>query len=48
MLQTNSLVSSFALNDMENIAFWTDNKIIYSSPINKSINTKVIIFYYVF
>lgn len=45
MLQTNSIVTSFTLNDMEDIAFWTDNRIIYSSPINKSINTKVIIYY---
>lgn len=52
MLQTNSLVTSFTLNYVEDIAFWTDSKTIYSSPINKSINTKVIklffilIFYY--
>jgi len=43
MLQTNSLVTSFTLNDIEDIAFWTDSKTIYSSPINKSINNKVII-----
>lgn len=43
MLLTNSLVTSFTLNDMEDIAFWTDSKTIYSSPINKSINNKVII-----
>jgi len=41
MLLTNSLVTSFTLNDMEDIAFWTDSKTIYSSPINKSINNKV-------
>jgi len=44
MLLTNSLVTSFTLNDMEDIAYWTDSKTIYSSPINKSINNKVIIF----
>lgn len=43
VLLTNSLVTSFTLNDMEDIAFWTDSKTIYSSPINKSINNKVII-----
>lgn len=43
MLQTNSLVTSFTLNDIEDIAFWTDSQTIYSSPINKSINIKVII-----
>lgn len=41
MLQTNSLVTSFTLDDIENIAFWTDSKTIYSSPINKSMNIKV-------
>jgi len=44
MIQTSSLVSSFTLNDVDDIAFWTDSKTIYSSPINKSINNKVIIF----
>jgi len=43
MLLTNSLVTSFTLNYIEDIAFWTDSKAIYSSPINKSINNKVII-----
>lgn len=43
MLQTNNLVTSFTLNDADDIAFWTDSKTIFSSPINKSINTKVII-----
>lgn len=43
MIQTNSLVSSFTLNDVDDIAFWTDSKTIFSSPINKSINIKVII-----
>lgn len=47
MLQTSSSVTSFTLNDIEDIAFWTDSKIIYSSPINKSIITKVIISYYI-
>lgn len=41
ILLTNSLVTSFTLNDMEDIAFWTDSKTIYSSPINKSINNKI-------
>lgn len=44
ILYTNSLVTSFTLNDIENIAFWTDSKIILTSPINTSINIKVIIF----
>lgn len=43
IIQTNNLVTSFTLNDIEDIAFWTDTKTIYSSPINKSINNKVII-----
>jgi len=43
MLLTNNLVTSFTLNDMEDIAYWTDSKAIYSSPVNKSINNKVII-----
>lgn len=46
LLQTNSLVTSVTLNDLEDIAFWTDSKIIYSSPINRSIITKVIILYF--
>lgn len=45
MLQTNSLVTSFTLDDIENIAFWTDSKTIFSSPVNKSMNIKVILFY---
>lgn len=45
ILYTNSLVTSFTLNDIENIAFWTDSKIILISPIIKSINIKVIILY---
>lgn len=43
MLQTNSSITSFTLNDLDDVAFWTDNQTIFSSPINKSINTKVII-----
>lgn len=46
MIQTNGLVMSFTLNDMDDIAFWTDSKSIYSSPINKSVNVKVIIIYF--
>lgn len=43
LLQTNSPVTSFTLNDLEDIVFWTNSKTIFSSPINKSINIKVII-----
>lgn len=46
MIQTNHLVLSFTLNDMDDIAFWTDSKSIYSSPINNSVNVKVIIIYF--
>lgn len=46
VLHTNSLVTSFTLNELEDIAYWTDNKTIYSSPINKSVNIKVIVFLY--
>lgn len=43
ILQTNSTVTSLTLNDLEDIIFWTNSKTIFSSPINKSINIKVII-----
>lgn len=46
ILQTNCLVTSFTLNDVENVAFWTDSKTIFTSPINKSINIKVIVLLY--
>lgn len=43
MIQTNSIVTSFTLNELDDIAYWTDGKTIYNSPINKSISIKVII-----
>lgn len=46
IIETNTTVTSFALNDMDDVAFWSDRKTIYSSPINKSIINKVIIHNY--